>query len=194
VVLPSSEIRWLRRSAIGLVLLGASLALIALPARHALLEIWPVRVQELVLADGALLFRPSTAPAEKRQILARTYPDALLALEFHDGRHDHGFLIHADSETKIWWVQSSGGLQLIELQTLHRQYAPNAMRFGERLGLMRDRLIERRSGRSLLRAGAAAVTIEAPDLAEGEDLRQLPGPGQGHHQTIETQGNAGTGR
>lgn len=167
-MLPSSEIRLLRRTAIGLSLLAALVAVTLVPARHALLEIWPARVQELVLPDGELRFRQATEPNLNPPVLASSYPLTLLALEFEDGRVDHGFLIHRDVETRTWWVRSVDGLQAVDAQSLHRHYAPNAMDPGERLALMRERVIERRAGRLLPSGGSPDFAV--PASAESDDL------------------------
>jgi len=166
--LPSSEIRWLRRGAIGVSLLLAFLALIALPARHALLEIWPGRVQELVLSDGEVIYGSPPPGLAEPLIVARTFPETLLALEFRDGRLDHGFLVHKDHEAATWWVQLADGLQVVDADALRRQFAPNAMSPGERVELMHQRLVERRSVAPV--PVGETLAGETADSAEGDDL------------------------
>ena len=169
-VLPSSEIRWLRRGAIGAALLLAFFVLAAVPSRHALVEIWPGRVMELVLPDGEIRLEPANARLDEQAVLARTYPQALLALEFHDGRREHGFLVYEDAETGIWYVQTNAGLEALDPRALRRYYAPNDLPVAARLGLMRERLAERRSRPVLLLMDASAADIESVASAEGDDL------------------------
>ena len=165
-MLPSSEIRWLRGSAVGLALLAALSVLSLLPARQALLAIWPMRVQELVLSDGELRFRPSNLPRQQGDILASTYPLRLLALEFADGSLDYGFLIHEDTERRLWKLQSGQGWLWVDRDQLRRAYAPNALSLGDRLRLSRLRLLERRSGSPPRPEETAGDRLDAeiPDL------------------------------
>lgn len=144
-VLPSSEIRWLRSSAIFVALLAVLLMLILLPARHALLEIWPPRVQEFLLDDGALVFQPATAPRPDLDIVASSRPQSLLSLEWPDGRIEHGFTVYRESDSGLWMVEFASGSELVDPSELQRHYAPNAMSFSERLVLLGVRLQERRT-------------------------------------------------
>ena len=151
------------------LLLAFSL-LIAVPARHALVEIWPGRVTEVVLPDGEIRLQSVTAPRGEQAVIARTHPQALLALEFHDGRRDHGFLVHADPGTGTWWVQTIDGLEALDPRALRRYYAPNDLSVLDRLGLMRERLVEHRLRAASLPWEAPADEIETVTSAESDDL------------------------
>lgn len=147
------------------------MALLVVSARHALLEIWPPRVQELRLSDGELIFQPVTVVDENLEIIASSFPHSLLALEWPDGRLEHGFALHQAQDSESWWVELAGGPELIDLAALRRHYAPNAMSLAERLQLLWQRLQERRA-LSLQPAPPvlARVEAEAQGSAEGEDL------------------------
>lgn len=149
------------------LMLGLSV-LVAVPSRHALVEIWPARVTEWVLPDGQIRLQPATVALDEQAVIARTHPQALLVLEFHDGRRDHGFLVHADAEAGTWWVQTINGLEALDPLALRRYYAPNDLSVVARLGLMRQRLVERRSRSTSWQSGAPADEIESVTSAEGD--------------------------
>lgn len=143
-MLPSSEIRWLRSSAISLALLCGVLALILVSARQALQEIWPPRVQELVLVSGEVVFAPTGQPVVEQELLVRSFPRALLALEWSDGQTSYAYPLSRDPDADSWWMQFAHGVEVIDPTALRRYYAPNAMSPGERFGLLRARFAERR--------------------------------------------------
>lgn len=151
-------------------LLLAFLALVAVPSRHAVVEIWPGRVTELVLPDGEIRLQPATVALDEQAVLARTHPQALLALEFHDGRRQHGFLVSADAETGTWWIETIDGLEALDPLALRRYYAPNDLSIVARLALMRARLVEHRARAVAPQWDAPAVEIETVTSAEGDDF------------------------
>ena len=169
-MLPSSEIRWLRRGSISVGLLCAFVVLLALPGRHALVEIWPGRIQELVLPDGEVKVIPAREASEQQPVLARTHPETLLTLEFHDGRRDYGYLVRADAETATWWVETLEGLREVDSTTLRRSYAPNDMSLPARLDLMGQRLRERRARDQTPNSGMPVPDERPAESAEGDDL------------------------
>lgn len=169
--MPSAEIRWLQRSAVGLALLAALTALLALPARHALGVLWPPRVQELVLSSGALLYLPAgeTRPSKPldQEVVASSFPHSLLALKSRDGAVRYGFAVDRDAETGLWWVEIDGVLQSVDEADLRDVWSPNATSVIGRVGIMRARLAERRMGQPIF---AAATDRPEETSAESDDL------------------------
>lgn len=135
----------MRGSAIAIGLLTAVLLLLLWLSRYALFEVWPQRVQELLLSNGDLLFVAGHGLPSELDVIASSRPRSLLALEWPDGRLEHGFMVVQDEDPAWWWMEFGAGPERVQLSELHRYYAPNAMLLGERLALVADRLLERRA-------------------------------------------------
>lgn len=158
----------MRSSAIAIGLLAGVLILLLWASRHALLEVWPQRVQELLLSNGDLLFMPARGRPSDLDVVASSHPRSLLALEWPDGRLEHGFMVVEDEDPEWWWMEFAAGPERVRLSELHRYYAPNGMLLGERLALVADRLQERRAqGRSAAfnRQPPEDVSEDSPEAA-----------------------------
>lgn len=169
-VLPSSEIRWLQRGTIGLMLLTALLALLVVPARHALGEIWPPRVQELVLSSGELQYVPAAVPmapdSMDHEVVASSFPHSLLALKRLDGEVWYGYAVDLDAEPGLWWVEIGHVLTAVDQATIGEVWAPNGLSLRGRLEVMRTRLEARWRAQS-----RQPATVEAPEQsAESNDV------------------------
>ncbi|TVS11653.1 MAG: hypothetical protein EA419_07375 [Wenzhouxiangella sp.] len=134
-----------------------------MPARHALLEIWPARVQELILDDGRVEFHPSTSKTTPADPIARSYPRSLLALERTDGIVVYGFPLPVDDAAGAV-VRISDGRSAVDVEgaTIRRTYTPNNLSLSSRVGLIRDILRERRPTRG--RSPGPEVSGESHDL------------------------------
>ena len=145
-MLPSPGLRWFRSAVAALALAVAGLALALLPARHALLEIWPARVQELVLADGRVEFYPSTSATPPPDPIARSYPRSLLALERYDGIVIYGFPLPVGDDQAGQALRISDGRAAITVEAgaIRRTYTPNQLTLSSRARLMWETLLERR--------------------------------------------------
>lgn len=158
----------MRSSAIAIGLLTAVLLLLLWASRYALFEVWPQRVQELLLSNGDLLFIEARSRRPDLDVVASSYPRSLLALEWPDGRLEHGFIVVEDRETEGWWMEFATGPERVQPSALHRYYAPNAMLLGERLALAADRVLERRAFGRTADAGVASPEALSENSLQAE--------------------------
>ena len=160
----------MRRSAVGAALLVALTGLFVFSARHALIEIWPLRVAELVLVSGELVYvaAPQRAGQKPRdqEVIARSYPRSLLVLESPSGELNYGFAVDYDAQAGLWSIEIEGVVVTVDQATLRRVWSPNSLSLVGRFGMMQERLAERRGGRMLLLAAADSLL----DSAESDDL------------------------
>lgn len=139
-MLPSPETRWFRSAIAALLLTAAIPGLLVFPSRHALTEVWPGRVEELILADGSSHFSPSGRGDAAPEVVARSHPHSLVTLELDDGGVVHGFVLagkaHGEDEVLI---SDGRAEQRIDSSRILRAYPPNAMSPLDRAQLMRER-------------------------------------------------------
>lgn len=171
-MLPSPDTRWFRSPIVALLLATAVPALLVLPARHALIEVWPGRVEEWVLADGSRVFSPpeQIAPAVE-QVVARSRPLSLLTFELDDGEAVQGFVlsgsIHAEDDLII---DDGVATQQIDTARIRRAYRPNALTAGERLQLTLDRLRDLRQPTEAPGEPSLDDAVTAPDSVESDNI------------------------
>lgn len=147
-------------------------ALLVLPARHALTEVWPERVEELILADGSRVFSPPAqiVPAVE-PVVARSHPLSLLTLELDDGVVVHGFVLSGsiDGEDELI-IDDGAATQQIDAARIRRAYRPNALTAGERLQLTLGRLRELRQPIDAPGEPSPDGAVPAPDSVESDNI------------------------
>lgn len=131
---------------IALVVLGWSVAL--LPARPVLESIWPVRVDEIVLADGQWLLQSAAAPGpslDRVEVLARSRPISVLAVLQVDGSLYYGFVLQApDSEKDGLRLLTAPDREVrLSASDIEARYHPNALNAGQRARLAIVNLVRR---------------------------------------------------
>lgn len=162
----------LRRSGGGALLLALIVVILAVPARHVLLEAWPDRVDEVLAEAGPGRIERRFVPSDADEpveafVVARSRPITLWRIETQTGESLHAWLAGVrDSEGRLlpavpaWLapVQLDGPLpesvQLVlttasrdkrevDGTLIARMYRPNDMGFSDRVSLWADRLAER---------------------------------------------------
>lgn len=167
-VLPSPESRFIRPAILSALLVLGSGLLTLIPARHGVLELWPARVDELVLPDGSLRFRAGSVLAAPAQpVLTASQPLSLLALELHGGDLVYGYLLSAPTETPMLLDTGTDERLSIASDRVRRAYHPNAVSLPGRVRLMLSRLADRRPVLAA-RLPASALDEGFPALSSGE--------------------------